>query len=94
MMTWERRADTGFRESMIALFVALGLTLILTFFALWLTSGRPFEAFWQLLTFPWQAERALTQWGKALNPAMYLSLIALGLCISYRANVWNIGAEG
>ena len=94
MIYWQSRPQVTWRDNLRSVGIALALTLMLTFFALWLTSGRPFEAFWHLLTFPWQAERALTQWGKALNPALYLSLIALGLSISYRANVWNIGAEG
>ena len=74
--------------------VGAGLNLGADVFALWLTSGQPWAAIWQVLTYPWQAKTAVTQWGKALNPALYLSLIALGLSISYRANVWNIGAEG
>ncbi len=94
MIRWERRNRLGWHASLLSVGLALALTLVLTFLALWLTTGQPFAAFWQMLTFPWQAERALTQWGKALNPAFYLSLIALGLSIAYRANVWNIGAEG
>lgn len=94
MITWEHRESVGWQTSLKSIGIALALTLLLTFGALWLTTGMPLEAFWQMLTYPWQAERALTQWGKALNPAFYLSLIALGLSISYRANVWNIGAEG
>lgn len=88
------RETVTWQHSALSVALALGLTLILTFFALWLTSGKPWEATWQVLSYPWQAKTALTQWGKALNPALYLSLIALGLSISYRANVWNIGAEG
>lgn len=89
-----RRDQVGWQQGALSVLVALALTLALTFAVLWLTSGKPFEAFWQMLSYPWQAQNAVTQWGKALNPAMYLSLIALGLSISYRANVWNIGAEG
>jgi len=33
-------------------------------------------------------------WGELLLKATPLSLCALGLAVSFRANVWNIGAEG
>lgn len=93
-MRLEPRHIVTWQHSALSVALALALTLVLTFFALWLTSGQPLEATWQVISYPWQAKTALTQWGKALNPALYLSLIALGLSIAYRANVWNIGAEG
>ena len=89
-----RRDLVTWRQTALSIIVALTLTLVLTFITLWLTTGKPLEATWQLLTYPWQATTQIKQWGKALNPALYLSLIALGLSVSYRANVWNIGAEG
>ena len=93
-MTFVQRDNVTWHHTALSILIALGLTLALSFITLWITTGQPLEATWQMLTYPWQAATPLTQWGKALNPAMYLSLIALGLSISYRANVWNIGAEG
>ena len=89
-----RRDQIGWQQTAGSIAIAIVITLTLTFLTLWLMSGKPLEATWQLLSYPWQAATPIKQWGKALNVAFYLSLIALGLSVSYRANVWNIGAEG
>ena len=71
--------------------VALGLTVAvgaLLFAALGQSPGR---ALGMLFIEPWRGARG---WSELAVKATPLAIIALGLAIAFRANVWNIGAEG
>ncbi|MGQ9724568.1 MAG: ABC transporter permease [Tepidimonas sp.] len=47
-----------------------------------------------LRVFFWEPVRSARAWSELLLKATPLLLIGLGLAISFRSNVWNIGAEG
>ena len=47
-----------------------------------------------LQMFFWEPIRSSYAWGELMVKATPLLLIALGLAICFRSNVWNIGAEG
>jgi simple sugar transport system permease protein len=47
-----------------------------------------------LQMFFWEPIRSAYAWGELMVKATPLLLIALGLAICFRSNVWNIGAEG
>jgi simple sugar transport system permease protein len=71
--------------------VALAITVAVAaalFAALGKDPARGLEIF---LVKPWSGTRALTELGLKATP---LILCALGLGLAFRANVWNIGAEG
>lgn len=47
-----------------------------------------------LRLFFWEPISSLDAWGELLVKASPLLMIALGLTVCFRSNVWNIGAEG
>lgn len=47
-----------------------------------------------LQTFFWEPIKNTYAWGELLLKATPLLLIALGLAVCFRSNIWNIGAEG
>jgi len=47
-----------------------------------------------LQMFFWEPIRSAYAWGELMVKATPLLIIALGLAICFRSNVWNIGAEG
>jgi simple sugar transport system permease protein len=86
-----RRARPSRAMAVLAPLAAAGFTLLaglLVFAAL----GRdPWHAFAQFFLVPVSTANGVSE---LLLKASPLALIGLGLSISYRANVWNIGAEG
>jgi len=75
--------------------IAVLLTMIVGGILFWFLGKNPFEAikliFWDPLMSETFAEYARPQ---ILIKASPLILIALGLSVGFRANIWNIGAEG
>lgn len=69
----------------LLLTVAIG---ILLFIALGKDPVRGLQMFF------WEPIRSAYAWGELMVKATPLLLIALGLAICFRSNVWNIGAEG
>ena len=47
-----------------------------------------------LQMFFWEPIRSGYAWGELMVKATPLLIIALGLAVCFRSNVWNIGAEG
>jgi len=88
------RTQFGFWPTVFPLLIALALTIVVGFLVMLAMSEKPLSDIWTLLTFPWQARTASVQWGFVLQKTSYLAVIAVGLSIGFRANVWNIGAEG
>jgi ABC-type uncharacterized transport system permease subunit len=71
--------------------LALALTVFLgalLFLALGHPPGQAIELFFV------EPLRGADAWSELAVKATPLALIALGLCVCFRANVWNIGAEG
>ncbi|MFO1349782.1 MAG: ABC transporter permease [Gammaproteobacteria bacterium] len=71
--------------------IAVALTLITGFLLSGLLGMNPLKAFYAFFIAPIDDFYGL---GELLLKATPLALIAIGLAIGYRANVWNIGAEG
>lgn len=71
--------------------LAIGLTIAFGFF-LFLGIGRdPWQALHAYFIAPVNSVFGLSEW---LLAALPLALIGLGLAVGFRANIWNIGAEG
>jgi len=94
MIQLEPRQNPSVWTSLGSIFLALLITALFSVAVLFVMSDRPTDAIWQMMTFPWQGRRMEVQWGLVLQQAAYLACIALGLSVGYRANIWNIGAEG
>jgi simple sugar transport system permease protein len=77
--------------SVLSPVVALGITVVVAA-ALFAALGKdPVRGLQIFLVQPWSGVRAVTELGLKATP---LILCALGLALAFRANVWNIGAEG
>src|SRR5262245_33687414 len=91
MLRLEPRAEPSRVMAYASPLAALGLTVLMgavLFLALGKDPVRGLEVF---LVEPLGSLRAL---GELSIKATPLVLVALGLCVAFRANVWNIGAEG
>jgi len=87
----ERRAEPSRIMQYMSPLIAVGLTGVVGL-CLFIGMGRnPASAFY---VFTVQPIENLYGVGELLIKASPLILIALGLAIGFRANVWNIGAEG
>jgi len=90
-MRLERRAERSSAMALASPFLACGLTLVTAAVIFALRGNNPFQAlyvyFIEPLTAWWTVEQLLVK-------ASPLILIGAGLAVAYRANVWNIGAEG
>ena len=71
--------------------IAVALTLITGFAFSALLGMKPFDAFYAFFLAPIDDLYGLGELGVKATP---LALIAVGLAIGFRSNVWNIGAEG
>jgi general nucleoside transport system permease protein len=91
MIRFEARAAPSRLMTYLSPVLALALTVLaaaLLFIALGKDPMRGLSIF---LFEPWNGARALTELALKATP---LILCAVGLALCYRANVWNIGAEG
>ena len=70
---------------------ALGITIVVAAVLFAALGKDPVQGLNVFLVQPLNGARALTELGLKTTP---LILCALGLALCYRANVWNIGAEG
>ncbi len=71
--------------------MALGLTLCAGLLVFSWLGKSPWSAYHAFFIEPLSTPNGVSEWLLKASP---LCLIALGLSIGYRANVWNIGAEG
>jgi ABC-type uncharacterized transport system permease subunit len=71
--------------------MALGLTLCAGLLIFTGLGKSPFTAYYAFFIEPLSTNNGVSEWLLKASP---LCLIALGLSMGYRANVWNIGAEG
>ncbi len=71
--------------------LAVVLTLITGFFLFIAMGHDPFEALYTFFIYPLSTEYGISE---LLVKATPIVLCAIGLSVGFRANVWNIGAEG
>jgi general nucleoside transport system permease protein len=77
--------------SVLSPVVAMAITVAVAASLFALLGKDPVRGLEVFLLKPWSGTRALTELGLKATP---LILCALGLGLAFRANVWNIGAEG
>lgn len=70
---------------------SLGLSLLIGALLLWVSGRSPLEAYLSLVD---GAFGSVARFAETLVKATPLLLIALSVSISFRAQIWNIGAEG
>jgi general nucleoside transport system permease protein len=87
----ERRATPSPTMRLVSPLIAVIAMLITGFIAFYLLDTNPLTALRLFFVEPFASAYA---WGELLLKATPLMLCALGLAIGFRANVWNIGAEG
>ena len=87
----EKRAEHSVKMTVLSPIIAIVLTLVTGGILFALRGLNPFSAlyvyFVEPLTTSWSIEQLIVK-------AAPLALIGAGLAVAYRANVWNIGAEG
>jgi simple sugar transport system permease protein len=87
----EKRQELDLRMFYLTPVLAVVLT-VLTGFLLFMFMGYdPFLGIYYFFISPLLSGYSLAELGLKASP---LILIAVGLAIGFRANVWNIGAEG
>jgi simple sugar transport system permease protein len=77
--------------SVLSPVVAIAITVVVAATLFALLGKDPVRGLEVFLVKPWSGTRALTELGLKATP---LILCAVGLGLAFRANVWNIGAEG
>ena len=90
-MKLEARGQQSRLMSYLSPVLAAGLTLMCGAWLFWLLDKPPLEALHTFLIMPVSDTYLITE---LLIKAGPIVLCAIGLSICFRANVWNIGAEG
>ncbi|MGE5200288.1 MAG: ABC transporter permease [Rhodospirillaceae bacterium] len=91
MIRLEARPAPSRLWSVLSPLVALAITVAVAAILFAALGKDPVQGLEIFLLKPWSGLRALTELGLKATP---LILCALGLALAFRANVWNIGAEG
>ena len=87
----ERRAESSLALQLAAPLIAAALTLVAGFLMFAALGKDPVQAMRVYFLYPIKDLYGLSE---LLLKAAPLMLIAIGLAVGFRANVWNIGAEG
>jgi simple sugar transport system permease protein len=91
MVALEARPEPSRLMAWASPLLAAAATLVAGFILFSLLGKHPLEAFFVFFVEPVSSRYGV---GELLLKASPLMLCAVGLAIGYRANVWNIGAEG
>lgn len=91
MLKVETRAEPSRAMSLLSPLLALAITVALGVLLFVLVGKDPVSG---LAAFFWEPVKSLYALSELAVKATPLTLIALGLAVCYRSNVWNIGAEG
>src|SRR5438270_12834030 len=87
----ETRAEPSLLMGYLSPLFAAALTVVAGFILFSALGKNPLQAFYTFFIYP---VHDLNGFAELLLKASPLMLIAVGLACGYRANVWNIGAEG
>src|SRR5215510_8317566 len=87
----EARAEPSRLMGWLSPLIAAALTIIAGFILFSALGKNPLQAFYTFFVYPIRDVNGVTE---LLLKASPLMLIGVGLACGYRANVWNIGAEG
>jgi general nucleoside transport system permease protein len=87
----EKRAEPSAVLRLVAPLIAVAAMLLTGFLVFALLGQQPLHALQLFFVTPLNSAYGLGEW---LLKATPLTLCALGLAVGFRANVWNIGAEG
>lgn len=91
MFKLEPRSQTSLWWTLASPLLALALTVAVGWM-IFLFSGK--DPVMGLQVFFWEPIKNAYAWGEIAIKATPLLLIALGLAVCFRSNIWNIGAEG
>jgi simple sugar transport system permease protein len=91
MLKLQARAQPSRFWSYVSPFLALLITVLMGVALFGALGKDPVRG---LSMFFWLPIQSLYAWGELLVKATPLLIIALGLAVCFRSNVWNIGAEG
>jgi simple sugar transport system permease protein len=91
MFKLEPRAQTSLALAVAAPLLALAITVLIGVVLFSALGKDPLQALRLFFVEPLKNGRALSELSIKAVP---LALIALGLAVCFRANIWNIGAEG
>ncbi|HEY3593718.1 MAG TPA: ABC transporter permease [Polyangiaceae bacterium] len=91
MLRLEARPEPSKTMSLVSPLIALGLTLVVGVLLFIILGKDPARGLSMFFIEPLKSGYAISELAVKATP---LILIALGLSVCFRANVWNIGAEG
>jgi len=91
MLAFEVRPQPSRAMSLVSPLLALALTVAIATLLFWLLGRDPVRGLSVFFVQPLATRYAIAEVALKATP---LILCALGLAVCYRANVWNIGAEG
>ncbi|MFJ5367742.1 ABC transporter permease [Bosea sp. CER48] len=91
MLEWRRRREPSTSMLWLSPLIAIGLTMLLGMIVFTAMGYDGFHAVGSIFLTPFLEPQRWADIGVKGAP---LIMIALGLAIGFRANVWNIGAEG
>lgn len=91
MLEWRRRREPSMAMLWLSPLIAIGLTMLAGMLVFTAMGYDGFHAVGSIFVTPFVESQ---RWADIGVKAAPLVMIALGLAIGFRANVWNIGAEG
>ncbi|MBN9450653.1 MAG: ABC transporter permease [Bosea sp.] len=91
MLEWRRRREPSTLMLLASPLIAIGLTMVIGMIVFTAMGYDGFHAVESIFLTPFLEPQ---RWGDIGVKGAPLVMIALGLAIGFRANVWNIGAEG
>ncbi|RYE34000.1 MAG: ABC transporter permease [Hyphomicrobiales bacterium] len=91
MLEWRRRREPSLPMLLASPLIAIGLTMLIGMIVFTAMGYDGFHGVESIFLTPFLEPQ---RWGDIGVKGAPLVMIALGLAIGFRANVWNIGAEG
>ena len=91
MLRLETRPQPSKAMSLASPLIALAITVVIGVVLFWILGKDPLRGLQMFFVEPMKNVYGLAELSVKATP---LILIALGLAVCYRSNVWNIGAEG